>query len=1520
MNPSPGCRCLFLFFFTLVLCLGQVRVSAQSTPDFSASTVSGCAPLLVHFTDKSGGNPSEWRWSLGNGVVSVLQNPSTTYSNPGTYTIKLVVRSASGADSVVRNAFITVYPNPDVAFRASDSLSCPPLSVQFRDLTTTGSGRITNWSWDFGDGVTATTASPTHVYQNAGNFTVTLKATNNYGCFKAFSKPQYIQIGERSQPDFTFAIPDKCGDPATVQFTNTSTAPAGNVFTWHFGDGTTSQQKDPVKTFATGKTYTVKLVSASGSCADSVSKAVTVSTRPAPAFSATGETSSCKAPFTVSFKNTTAGTYTYKWLFGDGGSSTQAQPSYTYKAPGLYTVRLIVFYGSGCSDTLTRSEYIRIQQPAVTLSGLQRTGCTPLAVKPTATIANQEAIVSYLWDFGDGTTSTQSNPTHTYTRPGNFAVTLTVGTSMGCTSTTTVADAVRVGNKPDADFTFDIDGACALTPIQFSDRSTGAIDRWLWKFGALDSSSEKNPVHKFQNGGAQSVTLVVWSNTCSDTLYRQNAVIVKPPSSDFTLKNDCSDKYKKEFTDKSTGAASWSWDFGDGTTSTERNPVHTYAAKGTYKVTLTSTSGGCSGSKWQTVNVIDENATFTADKEPICADAAVRFSSTVTNPGLVSRWLWRFGDGGTASTAGTAARTYKNPGKFTASLTITDLVGCESRYETPVSVYGPTAVFSLPATSACLGKGPVTFRDQSEAYGTTTIARKIWAFGDGKSDSSGQPSVQYTYTKTGSYTVSLTVVDNFGCSNKVSQKSLVVTRPKAAFQSPDTLSCIGSAVRFLNQSDTLNNATYKWTFGDNATATGAEPVHRYAAEGSFAVRLVAADKYGCTDTALKPAYVRISMPKADFSVSDEVGNCPPLLVQFTHSATNYNRLEWLFDDGNNSTLANPAHYYTLANTYYPKLVAFGPGGCSDTADKKILVKGPKGNFSYTNLLGCTPLKVDFKATASDYTSIVWDYRDGATLTTRETSVVHTYVPWGSFAPKMILTDESGCSVYIPGKDTIRVMGVEASFSQSQATLCGSGNVTFTGTTNSNDPVAAYEWTFGDGGTAAVKSPVHAYAAAGDYPARFIARTQAGCADTALSTAPLKVYEKPDVAITGEAASCLPAHLSFAGQVVKGNAAALQWNWTFGNGQTARTATAPAQVYSKEGKYTITAQVTDEHGCKDTATKLLTVHPLPATNAGPNRVLCRNNTLQFNVTGATRYSWREDASLNCLDCPAPVASPTQDATYVVIGTNEFGCTKADTVLVRVRQPFTLAVGPADTICAGESARLSASGAENYAWSPTTGLDNPASATPRAQPTVTTRYTVKAFDNDNCLVRTDSVLVAVGSKPSVELGPGISATAGSSVPLRPATSADVSSWKWVPATYLSCADCPAPVATPKEPMKYKLEVANAYGCTNSDEVSVAVVCTGGNLFLPNTFSPNGDGRNDVFYPRGSGISNIRSLKVYNRWGELVFERRNFNSNDASSGWDGTYKGKKLAPDTFIYFCEAVCSNNEVLPYKGDVTLLR
>jgi gliding motility-associated-like protein len=219
-----------------------------------------------------------------------------------------------------------------------------------------------------------------------------------------------------------------------------------------------------------------------------------------------------------------------------------------------------------------------------------------------------------------------------------------------------------------------------------------------------------------------------------------------------------------------------------------------------------------------------------------------------------------------------------------------------------------------------------------------------------------------------------------------------------------------------------------------------------------------------------------------------------------------------------------------------------------------------------------------------------------------------------------------------------------------------------------------------------------------------------------------------------------------------------------------------------------------------------------------------------------------------------------------------------------------------------------------------LNNNIISNPVASPTTTTIYRVIGTDSDNCFRDTADIPVRVYPIPQVNAGIDVNVSAGTPVRLNPVVSPDVTRYSWTPAFNLSCPVCRDPLVTTGRNMEFTLEVKNDGGCTSRDVISVFVTCNNGNLFIPNTFSPNGNGVNESFYPRGRGIAKIKSFRVFNRWGEVVFERMEFQPNDASLGWDGTFKGRPLGPDVFVYTCDVVCENNIVLGYKGDVTLLR
>ncbi|CAN5126505.1 hypothetical protein BH09BAC2_BH09BAC2_18730 [soil metagenome] len=1594
MNRLIKTLITFLVFISFSWCATSY---AQLKAAFSATPTQGCSPLLVNFKDESTGNPTGWRWDLGNGTISFLRNPSVTYFAAGSYNVKLVVSNASGADSIAKSSYITVNSNPTVSFTGVPTVGCFPLKVQFTDQTIAGSGTIAKYEWDFGDGSISNVANPLHVYTAIGSYTVTLRVTNSTGCTSTITKAQYVKVTVGINTAFTIQNPTHCAAPATVNFQNQSTgsgtlfyqwlfgdggtstavnpsytytspgtytvklivtnstgctdtltkvdavsignfkadftltasvctgvpftitntsAPAPVSVLWDFGDGTTSTAINPVKTYITAGNYIIKLTADFGGCIDVVSKSVAVTDPPKIDFSA-DKTSLCSAPASINFINNSTGGTSYKWYFGDGDSSTAISPAHTYLSTGTYTVTLVVTNASGCTDSLVKPGYIVIQGPTAAIADLPKGGCAPYTHIFQSSSTSVDPIVSYLWNFGDGTTSTQQNPSHTF-NVGVYTITLTVTTAGGCSNTIVVDKGISAGTKPTANFSATPRDVCAFKPVFFKDLSLGNPDKWFWDFGDGGTSILQDPEHAYSDTGYFTVRLIVSNGGCEDTLIIPNYIHILPPISGFTVASTCANSALKVFTDKSVGADTWLWDFGDGSTSTLANLSHVYAAAGIYLVTqtVTNTTTGCSHQTSMPVKVISEKADFTADKTEACKGETITFSAVGISPSNVVRYHWNFGDGTDIDGTPVYPHYYTNAGIYTVSLEITDEQGCVSSIQKLlyIKVNGPTADFKTPA-SGCLN-GNVIFSDLSKSDGEHAISQWIWDFGDGTVQSFTAPPFTHIYTAAGSFLIHLKVIDKNSCADSVSKGPIPVSSVTAAFIS-DTLSCSGAPINFTNQS-VGTGLTYKWSFGDGSLSTAINPVHSYAAEGNFLVKVTATDVYGCFN--VDSAFIRIANPAADFIMSDSVSNCPPLPVTFTGNPKNGISFKWDFGDGNFSTLPSPTHYYAIAGTFNAVFTVTSPGGCVATKTRKIVIKGPEGSFTYTNLAGCTPLTTNFQATIKSASSFVWDFNDGVTVSSAVKNISHVYTIPGFYLPKIILVDSGGCQVAITGIDTIKVFGAAAFFKLNKNVFCDSALVQFTDSTITNDLITSYKWKFGDGDTSALQNPSHNYTKTGSYIVSLTVATGNGCSSTYTSNLPVKILPTPVVGITSPQGACVPATFNFKGNIIFSDTSALVWKWDFGNGNTATGQNPPPQTYPAAGTYNITAIATNSGGCADTVLQTIQVYPVPNIDATADTTTCRGKPFTLNVSGGNTYTWSPATGLSCTTCQNPSATPDSNIIYFVTGVSAQGCSNKDSVILKVIQPFKVLPSANDSLCIGRSVQLKVSGTDIYTWSPAAGLNKTNIPDPIASPIVSTNYMVVGADRFGCFTDTAFVFIKVNPIPVVNAGNDTTISIGGSAQLMPQISADVTNVQWSPPIGITARPYPGIVVKPTQSTEYTVDVINAGGCRSSDKVMVSVLCNGTNIYVPNTFTPNNDGVNDVFYPRGSGVFSIRSFRIYDRWGELVFENSNFNANDASKGWNGIYKNKQLSPDVFVYTIDVVCENSQVLTLKGNVALIR
>jgi gliding motility-associated-like protein len=1604
--------------FVSVLCIIlSINSYAQPTANFTASPTAGCAPFVVNFTDLSTGSPTAWSWNFGDPRQQTQvtgQNPSWSFFNPGQYTVTLTVTNASGSNTKIMTQYITVYAKPTINFSVTPNSGCPPLNAAFTNLSTPGSGTISSFQWNFGDGFTSTLTSPTHSYNNPGSYNISLLAINSFGCRAALTIDSLIDITTKPNAAFTIGSTANCGAPLTVSFTNQSTGtstltylwnfgdgqtstlenprhtymttgvfsprlivfnqsgcsdtitipnsiniannltmftaptsvcantnvsiinnttPAPVNTTWSFGDGTTSTNFNPVKTYTTVGTYEIKMINNYGVCMDSMVRTITVLEQPSANFGATSPRSSCMAPFTVYFSDSSTNAASYSWNFGDGSTSTLENPSHTYLSQGSYTVTLTITAANGCTSIKTMSDYVVILRPTVSVNQLPKSGCAPFEWTFVHNVFGGDSIVNYQWDFGDGNTSTLESPTHVFDS-GTYTITLIVTTSVGCTDTVTYVDGIKAGVRPTAAFSATPRTTCAETRVIFTDQSTPrfSITQWHWDFGDGTVSTTQNPQHTYTDTGYFDIELIAYNNGCADTILVEDYIHIYPPIAKFKILQNCLNRQRREFIDSSIGADTWLWNFGDGQTSTVQNPVHYYDSSGIYTVSLTvhNNQTGCDYTKSSTIFVSLRVAGISASDTIICRGDCITLSTTNINHSLFSSFKWIFGDNtntnwGSPASNAPITKCYNIPGKYSITLFTKDKNGC---YDTAkkinyITVNGPTANFGAISNTSICSSASVCFRDSSTTDGRNPLSHWIWSFGDGHTDTTSSRTICHTYTSGGVFNVTVTAVDSSGCTNSFTRTGLVtVYHPSASFNTFDTISCPQYAVTFNNTS-TGSGLTYVWNFGDSTpTSTETSPSHIYRRSGQYTVKLIVYDNHGCSDTAIRTNFVTIVTPQANFTMSDTLALCPPLVVNFTNTSINYLTYSWNFGTtGGTSSLLNPSFTYTVADTFHVALTVTGPGGCTSVVRKNVIVKGPRGTFTYGGLSGCVPSTVNFTANTRDAVNFVWDYTDGHIVSSTASTSSHLYTEPGAYVPQLILSDTSGCVLSLTGTDTIKIYDITSRFNFNTPTLCDNGVVLFNNTTTAADVITGYAWNFGDG-TPIVTStnPNHTYSAPGLFFPQLIATSLHGCKDTLRSTTPVKVVPSPQGAMQQSANGCVNLTVNFRGLLTVQDTSSITWNWDFSNGIHSTLMTPPSQIYNVAGNYPITLFVTNSSGCKDTIRSVVEAYAIPTIDAGIDTMICKGRGATIQATGGSTYVWTPSTGLSCTNCASPVANPANPMQYFVTGTSIHGCTNRDSIKVSVKYPFDITASRKDSLCMGSSLRISANGAYSYTWSPSTGLDNPTSATPMASPSTTITYQVVGTDDKGCFKDTAYVPIIVFDIPRVEAGADRTINVGQSIDLIPQVSADVIDARWSPTGSIFRDIFPGVTVKPNATTTYTVLVTNRGGCTASDQLTVNVLCNGANMFIPNTFSPNGDGMNDLFYPRGSGIFTIKSIKIFSRWGEIIFEKNNFNANDASKAWDGTFKGKKLNSDVFVYMVEVVCDNNEKLVFKGNVALIK
>ncbi len=1502
--------------FLLVFCvLISLSSKAQVNANFSASPTEGCPPLVVTFTNTST-NATGYNWNLGNSTITSQTNPQTSYLNPGVYTVTLTATGPNGSTDVETKT-ITVHPLPAVNFTASPLAACPGTSIQFTDQTNLNVPGGGSYLWDFGDGGGANTQSPAHTYYASGFHNVSLFATNSQGCQSSIVKNQYIQI--YTPPNIVVASPQTfyCSAPATVNFTNNTTGTTPITFQWDFGDGQQGSGTTPSHTYGSTGVYTVTVIATDANgCKDTAVLNNYINVTQLTANFTKPDSVCIHNP--IQFTNTSSTHQSRTYYFGDGNFSVQSSPIYTYTTSGTFNVMLVVVNGP-CSDTIVKPVVV-LPQPPTDFTINPGIACPPPSTLQLTSSAPPGT--TYAWDFGIGT-STLANPTVTYTTTGVKTITLITTTPFGCKDTVTKTDTIynsifTIEATPDSgcaplDVEFDISH---FTTVPFGTQFPypSPILTWSWNFG--DGSPVSNlptPTHTYVNPGIYPCILTVTTaNGCTfiDTLNIKAGVV---PVAGFNMAptHICYNDSVYFTSTSSPNTTGLTWIFGDGGINIGFDTVtYYYQLPGTFTPMLIAYNNGCPDTFESAIDVIVDSPMAVIDLQFACNP---RTQVSFTNESLGDdTHLWIFGDGQT-STAQNPVHNYSALGMYLVQLaTYNAASGCRDTDEYTINLVDLAPGFSAAGgdTAICPGESVVL----NSLVGGGTPVWFDWYVDGAYQDNGG--SITVPFYVPGYYDIMLVTTDDNGCQDTLTKNYILVAKPNAAYTVTPPLGCAPLWATFTDNSTDQPGTfftNWDWDFG-NGTASVTTPSvnHFYAAGGNFNISVVVTDNVGCKDTVT--GVYTVSQPLVSFN-ANTTHPCVGDSVQFTNfSVGNTLTYEWDFGDGNTSTVQNPKHAYA-AGTYTVTLIATDLNGCKDTfiAANYLIVASPSASFTLDSIAVCPPLVPNLVNTSTGAFFYDWDLGNGNTSFSFNPTV--TYVSSGAYVITLIASNQWGCED--TAIHTATVYGFGGAFNYTPLEGCAPHTVIFEANLSN---VPSITWDFNDGTvatTSATDTISHTYTTAGFYLPKLILSDGTGCQTSNLGLDTIKV----DSLIMGFYANspCINSTATFV-DTSKGlfsSTNITSWWWQFHDGQTS-TAQNPTYPYGPTGNYPVTLVVTSSTGCIDTLVGSVTIHDLPTIVACPDTVVCVSDPATLYASNGVSYVWTpDDGTLSCSACPTPQATTLVPAMYYVEGTDVYGCKNIDSVEVTLKTK-TESIATDTALCLHDTIMLSVTQAQVWDWTPPVWLSNTAIGNPLVSPDTTITYTIYTKEG-SCIPDTVELTVTVHPLPVVTLGQDIQITGGGSALLQ-TTHNLAEKFAWVPAETLSCDSCDAPTATPKNTTDYVVYAFTDFGCIDTADITVFVVCDNSQLFLPTVFTPNGDGQNDVFYPRGKGVSLVKSLRMYNRWGELVFEHKNFQLNDESMAWDGRFKGDDPRSDVYVYIMDAVCDTGVPMTIKGDVTIIR
>jgi PKD repeat protein len=1273
----------------------DIVVYNNPVPDFEFDVAGGCEPLKVGFKNLSfspNGKIIELTWDVG-GDLNILKTadpnatPSTIYTRGGKKSVTLSVKDEKGCNSVIsKKDIIEVSTTPEFIPNIVYLSTCGPIwQIELNNLNPDPKATYT---WNLGNGESYNGVKPKIVeYRKDGVYDLTVKTTvgncSKVDTFKSFINARPITAIEYSSDSLCSSI--------SLEIRDISELKADSLI-WKVSDGTIYRNEKTIShKFSRNGCNSVELFRYRNGCADTLrSKCIYVYKQEEISFVATN-VKSCLLPTRVNLSG--QGNGRWQWISGIDTLNSKTG-NFVFQKFGERTIKLTVEDSNKCIT----EKYIdvNLKKFEVELPRFGPQGCGPLSFKLTDSIFTESPIVAYQWTIftPNALKSNDKSPQFTVSDIGRFDVQLIVENLLGCIDTVFLSDYVKVGILPSPEFDASPLNQCRNVPRIFADKSSSNSNQWFWDFGDKSTSMAQNPSHTYSTFGTFDVTLTAIHNGCAATILKKEYIEVLKPISGLVPIYNCDNPKDVTFKPGSIGADSIYWVFhlSDTKRDTLRDSIigsFVFPDYGKYLVTIYGKNfeSGCEDTGGDTIFITNPKALYNLDTTKGCVPLLVNISpggqdiDTILlfnqNIKLDQNFI-----------------TFTTPGKYDTPLMIgKDRHGCPDTFQLnePIIANGIKAILLFPKT-VCVPDS-ILLLDMS--LDTFAIIDK-WEWVLNKKNSPLQ-NWNTSIDTAGFYDLYFKVTDSWGCTDELLIPKAIEGVKITLGIKTDTLGCTTSNLRLIASGNNTTTGSYLWEFGDDSTSTS--PLfteHKYLAEGEYEACLTMGDVRGCTKKVCTP--IKIANPVANFVGTNLEAKCPELLSTFKNQSKNASYYLWDFGDNQYSTNKDPAHIYTIADSFDVSLIAYSSPNCSDTLTKIDYVKvdGPKAKIIVENLASCTPNISKISVETDRKYKYYWDDDAGnveeANYITDKDSRKFTYTNEGTYNPRILVENEEGCRISF-NAPKVNVNIIKAKAEVIQEPFCeGIVNPKIRNLTTSSSSENNFTWILRNKDTEFFNFdslPYFNIKDTGYYELTLIAKTE-NCIDTFIKEKSIFVAEKPKADFSILTNPCQFTNIEIANNSYIENQGTIKTLWKFNNKDTSSTFNP---LYNPKDAKTLNVNllIVNEANCIDSIQKTIDLNIGLEVKLPNDTTICILDSvfLKALIIGNPQNSrWYNAINTVCNDCNSILVHSAKAQKYYFTASTTAGCIYKDSIEINVT-PVTapkLEILAPRAICKGDFVTL------------------------------------------------------------------------------------------------------------------------------------------------------------------------------------------------------------------------------------------